>query len=122
MRILMTLVLMAPMMAFAGPNSKKVVRSELVKHINEVRACYEQALRKTPNLSGQIVVDWHVDDRGQVIAAKINQPQTTLVSPAVHKCMTDKFMRWSFPAAPSGQTASMSFPFIFTASRSPASF
>src|SRR6185295_3980242 len=52
-----------------GSLDKEIVRRIIRRHINEVRFCYEEALRKQPRLGGRIGVQFTIAGSGQVLAS-----------------------------------------------------
>jgi TonB family protein len=85
------------------------------EHSEVVRACYTEALKKDVSLKGKLVVDWDVNDAGDVSRAEVNTAKSTLKSEAINNCLVEKLKSWKFaPApAPKGEVVSVSYPFSF---------
>jgi TonB family protein len=85
----------------------KVIR----RHESEIKFCYEQELQKQPSLSGKVSVAWTIDSAGAVPEANVSE--SSIGSPAVEKCMTDRIRRWKFPEPRGGGTVDVTFPWNF---------
>jgi hypothetical protein len=71
---------------------ERVLRS----HLSEVRACYELALHRDPQLTGRLQVRFVLSPLGEVTAAVA--ASDTLGDPALQRCVLDRFLSWKFPA------------------------
>ena len=76
-----------------------------------LRACYQKALDKKPELSGKVVVSFSIGGDGKVTRATLAKPATTLDDAAVTSCVLRQFTRMEFPAK--GATANVNYPLIF---------
>lgn len=99
--------------SFATSN-REVVQKKVKDHMKEITSCYSASLKKNPEIEGKIVVDWEINDAGEVIKISVNGDKTTLNDSTLHSCITDKFKTWKFPPAPKGQIFAISYPFIFS--------
>ncbi len=77
-------------------------------------ACYERALKRNPNLSGKVELQFTVSAVGKVTGADIGAD--TLHDDEVNTCITSIVKSWRFPA-PDGGEVHFSYPFIFQASK-----
>jgi hypothetical protein len=89
-------------------------RRTVKKNISSIRTCYSRELANDPKLSGKLVIDWKVDDKGIATEAIPNAQKTTLKNNAVASCVVDKIITMKFPHAALGQSVSISYPFTFT--------
>lgn len=96
-----------------GSIDKEVIRRVIRRHINEVRFCYEKGLAKNPALQGNVAVKFTIGQSGAVTAAEVKQ--STLNQPEVESCITNRVLRWQFPA-PHGGNVSVTYPFVLRAS------
>jgi outer membrane biosynthesis protein TonB len=69
---------------------------------------------KNPNLEGELIIDWSVNDKGGVEEAQINEAKSTLTDANVEACVVGKLRSWKFPSAPKGQVVKVSYPLVFT--------
>ena len=56
-------------LVFAGEPNKEIIRGIIRRHIDDVKACYEQGLSDHPDLAGRINVQFTIAASGQVIAS-----------------------------------------------------
>lgn len=97
-----------------GELDPNIVAKEVRSRIGAVKACYERALKRNPNLSGKVVVHWTITAAGTVSSVDIEQD--TLGDNEVSSCIKSLVARWRFPA-PSGGAVEVSFPFLFQSSQ-----
>jgi TonB family protein len=76
-----------------------------------IQFCYDNELKKNPDLRGKLVVSITVLASGQVSEAFV--VADNLGSPAVTTCVLSQIRGWQFPQIPQGQT-SFKTPFVFT--------
>ena len=86
-----------------------VLTATLRERLPSVKACYDQALRRTPGLAGKAVARWTVDVAGKVTAFTWQSDE--LKSPVFATCARRVIEALTFPerSAPSV----VSFPFVF---------
>jgi len=97
-----------------GELDPNIVAKEVRSRIGAVKACYDRALKKNPNLSGKIVVHWTITPAGTV--SGVDMETDSVGDPEVATCIKQLISRWRFPA-PSGGAVEVSFPFVFQASQ-----
>lgn len=90
-----------------GPEITAVVRANL----NQIRHCYEQLLKKDPNASGKIKVNFTVNAKGFV--ENLKTMESNFVIPTFISCVEGKIGRWRFPPPRNGVAAVVSYPFTF---------
>lgn len=113
-----------PLPAEANPNIKKnseltvigslpkqVVQKTIRGHINEVNTCYERALSKTPKLTGRVLINMVINDKGTIYVASLFSSE--LDNPIVEKCIVTAVKSWTFPPPPGGGMVIVKYPFIF---------
>ncbi len=100
--------------AVDGALDPSVVSKEVRARIGAIKACYERALKRNPNLSGKIAVHWTITPAGTVSAVEIEQD--TMGDSEVANCIKGLVARWRFPA-PAGGAVEVSYPFVFQASQ-----
>ncbi|MFW5879016.1 MAG: AgmX/PglI C-terminal domain-containing protein, partial [Myxococcota bacterium] len=76
-----------------------------------IQACYENELRRNPQLRGRLLVHIVIGRTGRVSA--IDFLEDTVGSTAVLNCVRSRIRTWSFPVRPPEETP-ISVPFIFT--------
>ncbi|HVZ75640.1 MAG TPA: AgmX/PglI C-terminal domain-containing protein [Polyangia bacterium] len=80
------------------------------EHVPAIKACYERALHKTPNLAGKIVARWTIDGAGKVSA--FGWQTDEMHSAAFNACAKRLIESLRFPPAKGG-SVTVSFPFVF---------
>jgi outer membrane biosynthesis protein TonB len=100
--------------AVDGELDPAMVAKEVRTRLGAIKACYERALKRNPNLSGKVVMHWTITQAGTVSGVDIEQD--TLGDAEVASCIKSLVGHWRFPA-PSGGSVEVSFPFVFQASQ-----
>lgn len=76
----------------------------------EVKACYDLALGRNPQVGGSVLWRWTIDANGRVLRTKVSS--TTIRDSLFLKCLEKKIKAWVFPRPENGPI-SISFPFRF---------
>ncbi len=97
-----------------GELDPNIVTKEVRARMGAIKACYERALKRNPNISGKVVVRWTITAAGTV--SGVDMDQDTLGDSEVTSCIKGLVARWRFPA-PSGGSVEVSFPFVFQATQ-----
>ena len=100
--------------AVDGALDPALVSKEVRARIGAVKACYERALKRNPNLSGKVKVRWTITAAGTVSGVDISDD--SMGDSEVASCIKQLVARWRFPA-PAGGSVEVEFPFVFTASQ-----
>ncbi len=79
-----------------------------------VRACYQRALRRSPQLGGKIVIRLMINAVGKVTSTEIDSD--TIGDSSVAACIRAHAARWRF-SPPEGGTAEVAVPFVFQSSK-----
>lgn len=96
-----------------GGMDKSVIRRVVRSHINEVRACYNQALTRNPNAAGKVEVAFIISTTGKVTTSTVTQ--NALRDVAAGKCVAKAVKRWRFPRPLGGSAVTVHYPFVFRA-------
>ena len=97
-----------------GDLDPAIVAREIRSRLGSIKACYEQALKANPQLSGKLVAHFTIEACGSVGA--ISWDEDTLGDKAVDACIQSNIAAWRFPP-PTGGAVEISFPFVFQASQ-----
>ena len=100
--------------AVDGELDPAMVAKEVRTRLGAIKACYERALKRNPNLSGKVVIHWTITQAGTVSGVDVESD--TLGDAEVASCIKSLVARWRFPA-PSGGSVEVSFPFVFQSSQ-----
>ena len=96
-----------------GSLDKLVIRRTLRGHLDELRACYLPALKKKPELSGRVTVQFTISPAGKVIKSELQKSR--LKDDRVEKCVVKAFRGWEFPKPPGGDSVVVTHDFGFQA-------
>jgi Ca-activated chloride channel family protein len=104
----------AGMADIRGDLSREVIRRVIQANVNQVRACYEAALRTAPTLEGRVSVRFVIGPDGRVTASVVES--STLGDGRAERCVADVVHDLAFPAVPSGGVITVTYPFLFAPS------
>jgi len=93
-----------------GGLDKSVIAATIAKYLNQVRVCYEDALRGNPGLMGQVTMDFEIGPTGKLNFAKAGK--STLGNELVPECIAGRMLNWQFPKPLGGVNVKVSFPFL----------
>ena len=94
-----------------GALDKALIGSVIQRHSNEIRACYQRALTKNPDLKGKVTEKFVIARDGSV--SKAETKSTTLNSEEVEGCINSRFLTFAFPQPKGGGIVIVSYPFTF---------
>ena len=86
------------------------VRGTVRAHINEVRYCHQQALRRDPKAGGRVAIQFTISADGKVRQSAV--AESTLRDPADAECIAKAFRRWLFPRPEGGGSVEVTYPFV----------
>jgi TonB family protein len=94
-----------------GSIDREEIRRVVMAHVNDVKHCYDQGLKRQPGLEGRVVLKFLIGKTGTVIGVTV--PQTTLNDRQVEQCMVGAATKWTFPKPKGEGDVSFVYPFIF---------
>jgi len=90
------------------------VIADMVKQRRQpVRACYEQARKKKPELQGRMVIHFEVDPEGKVTSAELNAERSQITEPDLVECAVKVIKGIKFPASSKGMITEVNYPYKF---------
>jgi TonB family protein len=92
----------------AGFDAQQLART-IRGHLAEVRACYERALKRRPDIGGRLVLRFSLTPAGTVSSVEVDED--TLGDPEVTACVRNAVAAWRFAAPP--RKVEVTFPFVF---------
>ncbi len=95
----------------SGTFDSSTVVKMIMARIRAVQMCYEQQLRRNPTLAGKIVVQFTIEQRGNVTGAKA--ADNTMGDPQVAQCVVGVMSGLRFNPGPEGGSVQYSYPFVF---------
>jgi TonB family protein len=94
-----------PVAGFDAQQLARTIRARLA----EVRACYERALKRRPDIGGRLVLRFTLTPAGTVASVEVDED--TLGDPDVTACVRNAVASWRFTAPP--RRVEVTFPFVF---------
>lgn len=94
-----------------GALDKKVIEEHVRKILPKLRFCYENGVRKHPEIAGIIVLDFVIQPTGDVSESKV--VSTTMNDSDVEKCVADQVGKIKFPASKDAATVVANYSFVF---------
>ncbi len=101
------------MPTISGSLDKEIIRRVINDHRDEIRYCYENELKRLPDLEGRIVVKFVIGPDGRVMSAEI--AETEMNHAPTQNCITGYIMKWKFPSPKGGGLVEVRYPFMFRA-------
>lgn len=81
------------------------------RNLAKVLWCYENGLKKNPELAGRVVINFIISESGDVISSKVLR--TTLGNAEVENCVAEQIKKIKFPAPKGGGIVIVTYPFTF---------
>ena len=82
----------------------------ILRYLSQVRACYEEGLKRNQALLGQVTMAFVVGGQGQVNSANVQR--SSLNDRPVEDCIQMKMLSWKFPQPRGGKPVPVSYPFM----------
>lgn len=102
----------------------KYIKAAIKDVVPLIKECYENALRKDPNLGGKMVVTFEIvadsDLGGLVSTSAIDPKRSDITAPNMRECVRETIYALEFPKPESGGKTKVSYPFRFRAKGQPA--
>lgn len=93
-----------------GHIDRSLIQDVVLRHMQEIRYCYQRELQRSPGLGGKVVVGFTIANDGTVSRAATKESSVNNTS--VESCINGRFMRMQFPEL--GGMAVVSYPFLFS--------
>ncbi len=93
-----------------GGLDKAVIAATIAKYLSQVRACYEQGLRRNPAMAGQVAMAFEIGPTGKLNYAKPGK--SSLGDADVPECIAGRMMTWDFPKPIGGVSVKVNYPFL----------
>ena len=106
---------MAQEAALEGGLDRSVIEATIAKYMSQVRACYEDGLRRNPNLVGQVTMSFEIAGTGAMSYAKVKS--SSLADAPVEGCIQSRMMSWTFPATRGAVVVRANHPFLLRPTR-----
>jgi hypothetical protein len=93
-----------------GSLDRDIIRRVVRAHLHEVRNCYNEGLKRDPNLRGRVVIDFVIGPDGFVSSAVVEQ--SDLPDKQVAPCIAAAAGGWQFPKPVGGGNVVVTYPFV----------
>ena len=94
-----------------GALDKKVIEEHVRKILPKLRFCYENGVRKHPEIAGIVVLDFVIQPTGDVSESKV--VSTTMHDSGVEKCVAEQVGKIKFPVSKDAGTVVDNYSFVF---------
>jgi len=97
----------------SGGRARADIMRVVRQNMPSLQFAYNQRLRDIPDLRGEVIVRWSIDEFGNVVNAQLQSSTVgdeTLAQTIVSRIMSWKFGRVNIP----GDITEVSYPFIFS--------
>jgi len=99
-----------------GGLDRSVIQATIAKYLSQIRACYEEGLRKNKGLMGQVSMAFEISGAGTLNYARVHK--SSLGDSGVESCISTKMMNWQFPKPTGGVNVKVNYPFMLRPSSS----
>ncbi len=91
--------------------NQRQITSVVNRNLERIQFCYDTQLRRNPNLSGKVLVNFSISGNGRISTVKIKTPKFR--GTYLEGCVRKTMKIWRFPKF-SGEPIEVDYPFIFT--------
>jgi outer membrane biosynthesis protein TonB len=98
-----------------GSVGRTELRSRISSHGEQIRSCYEAALRQLPDGRGRVVVRFVIDQAGSVPFVNVSGSEPH--SPQLSCCIAKRVASWSFAKPSDGDYVVVEYPFTVKVSQ-----
>ncbi len=89
------------------------IKTIILTHRDEARACYDKALKDHPGIEGDIEIKWTIDPDGNVTNPEVDDGKSQIHEPSVGKCIIDVIKNIKFAKSEKGYESHARYPFNF---------
>jgi len=75
--------------------SKDIINAVVQRHRSEIRACYDAALQRNPNIRGKVVMAFSIQPNGIVSATSVKE--SSVGDRGLDGCISSRIRTWVFP-------------------------
>lgn len=96
-----------------GALDSSVIDGVVKRHLQSLRFCYQRELSRRPDMEGKVSMRFVIAADGSV--SRANATKSSLGSPEVESCLSERFLRMTFPEPKGGGIVVVTYPFMFSA-------
>jgi TonB family protein len=93
-----------------GGLDRAVIQATILRYLSQVRACYEEGLKRKDGLVGQVTMDFEINAQGNLNFA--NVLKSSLQDAEVESCISGRMKKWKFPLPRGGVNVKVTYPFM----------
>jgi len=93
-----------------GGLDRAVIQATILRYLSQVRACYEEGLKRKDGLVGQVTMDFEINAKGTLNYS--NVLKSSLQDAEVESCISSRMLKWKFPLPRGGVNVKVSYPFM----------
>jgi len=86
------------------------IQATIMRYLSQVRACYEEGLKRNQALIGQVTMNFEINGGGNLNYSRVGR--SSLGDRPVEECISTKMMNWKFPQPRGGVNVKVSYPFM----------
>lgn len=86
------------------------IQATIMRYLSQVRACYEDGLKRNQALIGQVTMNFEINGGGILNYSRVGR--SSLNDRPVEDCISQKMMNWKFPQPRGGVNVKVSYPFM----------
>lgn len=96
-----------------GGLTKEQVGRVIHAHQEQVRLCYDSAMRRSGKVEGKVYLSFTINKDGRVIAANVDRGRTDVSDIDLGDCLRSRLVTWAFPKPHKGVEVKVTYPFLF---------
>jgi outer membrane biosynthesis protein TonB len=93
-----------------GGLDRSLIQATIMRYLSQVRACYEEGLKKKADLIGQVTMSFEISGQGNVNYSHVQR--SSIGDREVETCISSRMMTWKFPVPRGNVNVKVSYPFM----------
>ena len=93
-----------------GGEARSQIQATIMRYLSQVRACYEEGLKRNQALIGQVTMNFEVNSTGALNFSRVQR--SSLNDRPVEDCISAKMLNWKFPQPRGGVNVKVSYPLM----------
>lgn len=93
-----------------GGLDRSLIQATIMRYLSQVRACYEEGLKRRPEIIGQVTMDFEINGTGGINFANVKK--SSLGDKEVESCISMRMKTWKFPTPKGGVDVKVTYPFM----------
>ncbi len=89
----------------------KGIRLAIRENVRPIKACYEAELKQDAGFSGELTMEWDIDDKG--VVSNIKRKSGSIIKESMVRCVAKQIEGIKFSPSEPGNVTTVSYPFKF---------